>query len=115
MDCQDLDVFTDADFPRDPNDRRSISGGVIVSGGAALSWLWRAKTRVATSSTEAEYVALSDTVKEAEFDRGILEFLEQHRKRGIIAHENNHGAMQLATNPLSSARSRYIDVRYHYA
>lgn len=66
------------------------------------------------SSTEAEYVALSDAVKEAEFVRGILKFLEPHRERGIIVvHQDNPGAMRLATNLLSSAQSRDIDMRYH--
>ena len=72
----DLQVFADADFARDPDDRRSISGGAVIYGGAAVSWFSRAQSCTAMSSTEAEYVALSDVVKEAEFVRGILRFLE---------------------------------------
>ena len=83
-------------------------------GGAAVSWFSRAQSCIALSSAEAEYVALSDALKEAEFVRGILKFLEPHRNRRIIVHEDNQGAIRLATNPLSSARSRHIDVRFHY-
>ena len=79
-----------------------------------MSWFSRVQTCVATSSTEAEYVSISDTIKESEFVRGILRFLEPHQDIRIVLHEDNQGAIRLATNPLSSARSRHIAVRYHY-
>jgi len=107
-------VYADADFARDPDDRRSVSGGAVMYGGAAVSWFSRVQTCVATSSTEAEYVSISDTITECEFVRGILRFLGPHQDRRIVLHEDDQGAIRLATNPLSSARSRHIDVRYHY-
>ena len=72
----DLHVYADSDYARDPEDRRSISGAAIMFGGAAVSWFSRVQTCVATSSTEAEYVAMGDAVKEAMYIRGVLKFLE---------------------------------------
>ena len=80
-----------------------------------MSWFSRVQTCVATSSREAEYVALGDAVKGAMFIRGILKFLEpKAQERTIVAHEDNEGAIHLATNPFSSSRSRHIDVRHHF-
>lgn len=74
----------------------------------------RANRCVSTSSPEAEYAAIGNCVKEAIFIRGVLSFTkprtEGHR---ISAHEDKEGAICLANNPLSSARSRHEDVRHH--
>lgn len=93
-----LHVFGDADFIRDPHDRCSTSGGAIMCGCAEASWFSRAQTCVAIS-TEVEYVALSDAVKEADSFVGILKFLEPQRERGIIVHEDSQGVIRQVTNP----------------
>ena len=42
-------------------------------------------------------------------------FLVPEVEKGpIVVHEDNEGAIKLAGNPLSSARSRHIDVRHHF-
>lgn len=111
---RDLHVYADANFARDSDDRRSILGDAVVYEGAALSWFSRVQICVATSSTEAEYVALSDVVKESDFVERSLTFLEPQHTKYIVVHENNQGAIRLATNPPSSGISRHIDVRYHH-
>ena len=47
--------------------------------------------------------------------QSVLSFVEP-RTRGerIVVHEDNEGAIRLANNPLSSGRSRHIDVRHHF-
>lgn len=64
-----------------------------------MSYFSRTQTRVAASSTEGDYVALGYVVKEAEFVRGVLKFLEPHHARRVVVNENNIVAIRLATNP----------------
>ena len=53
-------------------------------------------------------------MKEALFVDGMLQFLSPSRKpRKIDVLEDNEGAIALAENPLSSSRSKHIDVRHH--
>ena len=49
------------------------------------------------------------------FVRNLLSFLVPGRThKCITVREDNEGAISLANNPLSSARSRHIDVRHHF-
>ncbi|CAB1120503.1 unnamed protein product [Ectocarpus sp. CCAP 1310/34] len=70
---------------------------------------------VSLSTSEAEYIAMGDGVKEALFVNGMLQFLRPSAKpRKIDVFEDNEGAIALAENPLSSSRSKHIDVRHHF-
>ncbi|CAM9233072.1 unnamed protein product [Pylaiella littoralis] len=70
---------------------------------------------VTLSTTEAEYVALGDGVKEALFAKAVASFLVPALSQNIIkVLVDNEGAINLASNPLSSARTKHIDVRFHF-
>ncbi|CAB1110628.1 unnamed protein product [Ectocarpus sp. CCAP 1310/34] len=70
-----LQGYADADFASKSADRRSVSGGIVTCGGGAVSWLSRTQKCVTLSTTEAEYVALGDVVKEVLFLRQIWRFM----------------------------------------
>ena len=58
---------------------------------------------------------MGEVVKEALFVRNVLEFLVPGvHKPPIVVYEDNEGAIKLADNPLSTARTRHIDVRHHF-
>ena len=59
-----LHAFSDADWVRDPTDRRSITGYCFLLGSSLISWRSKKQTFVARSNTEAEYRALADTTSE---------------------------------------------------
>ena len=83
--------------------------------GSAVMWLSRTQRIVTLSSTEAEYLAVTEIVKEALFLRNVLGFLDPGQYAvSIPVYEDNAGAIKLAPNPLSSARSRHIDIRHHF-
>jgi hypothetical protein len=58
--CPKLLGYTDSDWANDVEDRKSISGGVVLWGGSLLAWYSRKQTMVATSTTEAETIAAVD-------------------------------------------------------
>ena len=65
-----LEVFADADYASKATGRRSVScGAIIMCGGACLCWFPRTQKYVTLSTSEPEYVALGDTVKELLFLR----------------------------------------------
>ena len=111
----DLNAYSDADYADKANDRRSVSGTVITLGGAAVSWASSTQRCVTLSTAEAEYVALGEGVKEALFTGAVLSFICPELSGSCVrVFEDNQGAIALAQNPLSSARSKHIDVRFHF-
>lgn len=60
----DLTAYADADWANDPNDRKSYTGFVIKLGNNVINWGSRRQRCVALSSTEAEYLAISDVSKD---------------------------------------------------
>lgn len=61
--------YADDDFASKVADRRSVSGGTVMSGGDVLSWFPKTEECVALSTTEAEYVVLGDVAEEVGFFR----------------------------------------------
>ncbi|GJT46724.1 hypothetical protein Tco_0955439 [Tanacetum coccineum] len=53
----DLEAFSDSDYAGANLDRKSITGGCQFLGSRLISWQCKKQTIVATSTTEAEYVA----------------------------------------------------------
>ena len=74
------------------------------------------QSAVATSSCEAEYMALCQTVKEAVWLRKLLQELNQNQytteATSLLA--DNMGTIALAKNPEFHARTKHIDIAYHF-
>lgn len=108
-------TFADADYASKTADRRSVAGGVIMCGGAALSWFSRSQNCVTLSTTEAEYVAFSDVLKETLLLRRVWRFiLPQEGMPCISVFEDSQGALPLAPNPMTNANSKHIDARHRF-
>ena len=60
----ELVADADADYASKATDMRSVSGGAVMCAGACVCWFSRTQKCVTLSTTEAEYVALADTIKE---------------------------------------------------
>ncbi|GKB23452.1 retrotransposon protein, putative, ty1-copia subclass [Tanacetum coccineum] len=72
----DVTGFVDSDYAKDPDKGRSITGYTFLVQGCVVSWKATLQHVVALSTTEAEYMALTEAVKEAIWLRGLLEELE---------------------------------------
>ena len=111
----DLETYVDADYAHKAEDRRSVSGTAVCCGGALVSWFSRTQKCVTLSTTEGEYVAMADGIKEALYVRGILAFLMPSLGlTSISVCEDNKGAIDSTNNPLSPSSSKHIDVRDHF-
>ena len=110
-----LEVYADADDADKANDRRLASGTAVTLGGTVVSHVSKIEHVVSLSTSEAEYIAAEDGVKEVLFVRAVLSFIELETSGvSVKVLEDNQGAKALIENPLSSARSKHIDVRFHF-
>jgi hypothetical protein len=110
----DLYGFCDADYAGDIDTRRSTTGYVFTLNGGAISWQSKRQPTVAASTTEAEYMAAAAAVKEGLWLRKLLGDLDiQPPVINILA--DNQSAIKILRNPISSLRSKHIDVIHHFA
>ena len=70
-----FEVYADSDYASRATDRKSVSGGVVMCAGGCVSFFSRTQKSVILSSTEAEYVAMAEGLKEAIFLRYIWNFI----------------------------------------
>ena len=70
---------------------------------------------VSMSTAESEYVALSQAAQEAVWLRRLLEEIGMDLTQNpTLIHEDNQGAIAIARNPVAHARTKHIDIRYHF-
>ena len=106
--------YSDADYAGDPTTRRSTSGYVFILNGAAVTWSSRKQPIVALSTMESEYIAASDSTREAVWLRRLLDDLGEQQREPTLLRCDNESAIGLAYNPLAHKGSKHIEVRYHY-
>ena len=66
---------------------------------------------VVLSTTEAEYMALSEAVKELKFIVQLLQTMNIEVELPITVHVDNVGAIWLSNNRTTSDRTKHIDIR----
>ncbi|KAK2577722.1 hypothetical protein KPH14_012684, partial [Odynerus spinipes] len=64
--------YADADFAGDEDDRKSCTGFTFIMGDGAITWESKKQTLVAMSTSESEYIALSEACKEAKYLQNLL-------------------------------------------
>src|ERR1700733_8776843 len=110
---QELIACTDSDWASDKDDRCSQTGYFLKLAGGAISWTSRAQKTIALSSTEAEYMALSDCSRRVVWMHSLMGELGYYLKPVPICGDNQ-GSIFIASNPVTEKRSKHIDIRYHY-
>jgi hypothetical protein len=104
--------YCDADFASNIDNRRSTTGYVFLLNGAAVSWRSRLQPTVAASTCEAEYMAAPGASKEALWLRMLLHDFGQPLACGYMC-ADNQGALKVLKHPISSSRTKHIDVVHH--
>ena len=110
----EMKAYSDSDFAGDTDERKSISGYIIYLQGCPISWRSKSQKSVSLSSTEAEYMAISEVATEILFIKSMMEFLGVEVKLPIEVKVDNVGAIYLSKSATTSNRTRHIDTRYHF-
>jgi len=91
-----------------------MSGYVFLPNGGAITWGSKKQTTIALSSTEAEYVALSEAVHEAMWLYQLYGELGYPQTDSILILGDNNGSIAMAKNPKFHKRSKHVDIRWHW-
>ena len=79
-----------------------------------ICWSSRKQQTGALSSTEAEFMSISLASQECVYLLSLVKSLGLDRDGPIRLEGNNHGAINLAQNPITHSRSKNIDIRHHF-
>nr|GEW92759.1 retrovirus-related Pol polyprotein from transposon TNT 1-94 [Tanacetum cinerariifolium] len=109
----DVNGFVDADYAREPDKGRSITGYVFMVHGCVVSWKATLQHVVALSTTEAEYMVLTKAVKESIWLKGLLIELGVNL-RSVVVNADNQSAIHLSRNAMFHERTKHINVRYYF-
>ena len=123
--------YVDADFAgnwnkeiaeSDRSTARSRSGYLITYAGCPIVWASRLQTEIAFSSTESEYCALSQSLREVlplmnlvlELKNAGFDMNTAVPKIHCKVFEDNSGALEMARTPKMRPRTKHINIKYHH-
>ena len=106
--------YCDADWAGDKTDGKSMTGYLFKLGNSIVTWKCKKQQTIALSSTEAEYMALCDAVKELLWIKQLLHCLGLKSDTISKIYEDNKGCKLLSEHPVHHQRAKHIDIRHHF-
>ncbi|XP_037492197.1 secreted RxLR effector protein 161-like [Jatropha curcas] len=116
-----LEGYCDADYAGDHDIRRSTTGYAFSLGLGAISWCSKRQPTVSLSTIEAEYRAAATAAQESVWLSQLMNDLHQPIDYPIQPIDypiplncDNRSAIQIAENPMFHARTKHVEVHYHF-
>ena len=103
--------FADSDWAGNRRDRRSVSGILVMLGGAAIVYKTILQKTIALSSTEAEFYALTEAGKMILYIRFVLADLDISQQYPTIVYEDNRGCLEMTKALKPTKRTRHVETR----
>ena len=109
-----LVMYSDADFCRDLDSYKSVSGYIYMLSNGPISWSSKQQSEVALSSMESEYYAASYAAQEGIWVDQMLEELKIKIDKPLLIGEDNTAAIIFSEHPTNHMKTKHIIRRYHY-
>ena len=109
-----LKVWSDADHIKSVDDRRSLSGYLIMLGKTVIAWGASYQTIASHSSMESELMALDTSVRKLVGIIWLVEAMDCPKQPAVHILVDCDSAILSAQNPIPSSRSSHIHMRYFY-
>ncbi|GJZ77706.1 putative ribonuclease H-like domain-containing protein [Tanacetum coccineum] len=109
----ELVAYTDSDYAGATQDRKSTTGGCQFLGNRLISWQCKKQTVVATSTTEAEYVAAASCCGQVLWIQNQLLDYGYNFMNTVIYIDNN-STICIIENPVQHSKTKHIEIRHHF-
>ena len=109
-----LSAYCDVDWAGDPVDWRYITSMVVFLGNSPITCFAKKQSVVSRSSIEVEYRSLAIITAELYWLRMLFKDLGIYLYHPPILWCDNVSALALASNPIFHARTKHIEVDYHF-
>ena len=106
--------YCDADWGGNKDNGRSTTGFLNFMAGGPISWQSKLQTTVATSSMEAEYMALYALIQDICWLRGLMSEIGFELEGPTPVFIDSQSAIDLANNPVHHQRSKHINIKFHW-
>lgn len=106
--------YSDADWGGDLVDQHSFTGYVFLLSGSAVSLKSQKQKTVSLSSSEAEYISVSEEGKKGLNLCHLLDTIGVQKLSHVTLFIENRGAQQLAENSAHHPRTKHVDIRHHF-
>jgi hypothetical protein len=107
----EIDGLSDADYAKDDERRRSVSGSSAIFEGVPISGKSKMQEQTALSVMESKAYAGSTTAQDMLFCAGLLESIGLKVKYPMTLRMDNKGAVDLFNNYSVGGRTRHIQAR----
>jgi len=108
-----LIAHTDLDWAGNPIKHQSTTGFFMSLASSIVCWQSCVQKTVALSSTEAEYMAMSDTCQQIVWIQSLFQELGYDLAPTPICGDNQ-GSIFIRSNPVQEWQTKHIDICYHY-
>lgn len=105
--------YCDLDYGGDLDHAKSTTGMVFTAGGNPVSWRSSLHKVVTLSTTEAEYIALSEAVKEGVWMKRFAEELGFPQDT-VEIYCDSQSAIALSKNAVFHLQTKHIATKYHF-
>ncbi|KAK9067203.1 hypothetical protein SSX86_014529 [Deinandra increscens subsp. villosa] len=105
--------YVDSDFAKDLDRGRSITGYLFKVAGSLVSWKAQLQPVVALSTTEAEYIALTEGVKEALWLSRLIAELGVKLVKTVVFCDSQ-SAVHLSKNTGYHDKTKHVLVKWHF-
>lgn len=126
-----FEVYVDAGFVGDWNEdtakdsvmtAKSRTGFIIMYAGCPITWTSKIQNECALSTTEAEYIALSESAREVLPLMGLMDEVKARMCSDTVSiptvrctmFEDNEGALAIANVPKVRPRTKHINTKMHH-
>ncbi|MCO5589387.1 hypothetical protein L7F22_043354 [Adiantum nelumboides] len=106
--------YIDSDWAGSSSNRRSTIGYMFSFGSATITWSSKKQPTLALSSIEAEYRGAKIVACEVAWLEMLLQDLEIQVQDLAVIYYDNPNNIQLAQNSVFHARTKHIEVHYHF-
>nr|GEY90862.1 putative ribonuclease H-like domain-containing protein [Tanacetum cinerariifolium] len=109
----DLEAYSDSDYAGANPDKKSTTGGCQFLGSRLISWQCKKQTIMATSTTEAEYVAAAHCCGQVLWIQNqLLDYGFNFMKTNIYI--DNESIICILKNPVFHSKMKHIEIRHHF-
>ena len=106
--------YSDSSYNVDPDDGKSTTGHIFYFGGNQITWCSQKQEIVALSSCEAEFMAATETSKQAIWLQDLLGEIFSDPSKKVVIRIDNKSTIALCKNPVFHGRSKHIHTRFHF-
>ena len=110
-----IERYSDSDFTKDVDDRKSTSGYVFTLTGGAISWKSSKQTVTASSTMYAEFVACYEATGQVNWLKKFMLVLKvvDDIHKPLKLYYDNEPAVTYAYNNRSSNAAKHIDIKFY--